>query len=175
MAIDYPYKDSNVSLIQRAVETGVAFRVYNRFTVPATGSVAFKAVLGDRNIALLDRIINSDQSNILYQVFAGATVLTNVGSPFTIRNMNQNSEVVSTSLVQQCTFSGGTESDLDILRGGGVGNNAFGTVFSTGIDHRVFSGNQTVVVKLSNPNVTAADVLVYLKWFEHKGGLEPSV
>ncbi|MNL17331.1 hypothetical protein D3C87_1384190 [compost metagenome] len=151
---------------------GTAFRSWTEASIPTGGiptAQYFVMDIGDRDTALISRIISSDRSNVRYESMAGAVVAT-YGADVPIYNMSQKSFTASKNRIRFCTVSTpGIPVDLDIVRGSaGQGNRTSGSTF-TPEDFRVFKANQQIVVRGINPDtVDPASLLIYLKWIEFK-------
>lgn len=164
------FSDAQLTIVQDAVNRGVAFRSFAEVSIPASGGSQYFAItLGDKDTALFSRIISADRNNVRYEVLAGAAVAS-YGADVPIYRMSQKVGGVSKHRIRQCTISNPgaiTVVDVDVVRGAaGQGNRTTGSTF-TPDDFRVYDRKQEIIVRAVNPDtVDPANFLLYLKWIE---------
>lgn len=160
--------DTKLSLIQRMVDKGDAYRTFVEFDIPANGSKYFSISVGDKAVGFFSRLIVPDQPNIRYEVRTNATIDSYVGSPIPIRNLNGKFTNSSACIFRECTQTSlGELVDIDKLPGQAAsGSNSSGQVYRDPDDLKINPDNNEYLLVLSNPNNVTADTLLYLKWFE---------
>lgn len=156
-----------ISLNQEMVNRGRAFRFFYEAVVPAEGEHTISIQNGANSIYLFSRKVNSDQPALRYEVRTGA-VISSYGPPINPLPMNALLQYPTTNLARACTASSiGVLVDIDIAGGSdGVGHRHEGDTMDDTDDLKVLPPDEEFLIRLVNPNLEAANVLVYMKWFE---------
>lgn len=161
------------TLQENAISWGIAFRMFDEVTIPATGGALWSVVIpADVSAVLFDRVISANQPNIRYEIYGGASGAA-YGSPISIFNMNAQSSKQSGVVFRRLTAGAvaGPIRDLDIARGSeSVGNKSSGETFRAG-DIRIFQPGTEVFIQALNPNASPASFLLYLKFFIAPAGM----
>lgn len=160
--------EAKLTLVQRMVDNGQAYRTFKEIIIPANGTFDLSIKNGEYAVGLYSRLLITDQPMIRYEVRTGATITGYTGEPIPIRPLNAMNQTPSKNTFRQCTQSAlGELADIDIVPGqAGSGSNASGAVYGDADDLKVLPPNDEFLLHFSNPNNTQSKVLIYLKWFE---------
>lgn len=160
--------DTRMSLAQRMVDRGDAFRTFREFAIPANGEKSFSILNGANAIGFFSRLIVTSLPNVRYEVRTGSAIATYTSQPIKIFNLNPMINKPSANTFRECTYSVlGDLGDVDLIPGQAAsGNNAAGDIYSNPDDLKINLPNIEYHLRFLNPNNNPANVLFYLKWFE---------
>lgn len=171
---NYPYFQTKpvLTLVQKEILDGNAFRFYLSFKIPAAnnnpGIYDILINHGPKPIVLFSRLVKSNMPDILYEVYA-APVATAGTILLPTHNMDGRSQKVSglELSLPSAISSVGTQVDLHILTGGTeVGNRLHGEESIDADAMKIQPANKTSLLRFTNPNNEEAEGFIYLKWFE---------
>lgn len=165
------FPDRNVNtamtLINRMIYEGKAFRSFLLFDVPANGAFDISIQNGGNAVHLFSRLVKVNLPNMLYEVRTGPAI-SNYGEPVHIFNMNGYSENTTANTARICTVSNaGVVVDMMPLSGHEEAGNRFvGEESLEADDLKVLPHDTEFLVRITNPNNAIAKGFIYLKWFE---------
>ena len=156
--------------VSNMIDKGYAFRAFVEFTIPAKsggvdGEYSFSVKTGEQVAVLYNRIIDTDQPNIRYEVRTGA-VTTNLREQVEVRPQNpKNVRPVDVDFYRCDYTDAGELSDLDPLPGqAGSGSNASGDIYTASEPKPIPENTESLIV-FKNPNNVECKALLYYKWY----------
>lgn len=160
--------EPTMSLTQRMIYQGNAFRFFHKFTVPANSDYTLSVSNGDNAVHLFSRLVKASVPDVLYEVRDNAVIASYDSSALDIFNMNGYSSKDSANVARVCTASDiGDLVDMHELGGSTeVGNRKTGDESLDPDDIKILKNNNEFLLRLDNPNNEPAVCFLYLKWFE---------
>lgn len=158
---------SEMSLINRMIYEGAAFRSFLLFEVPPESDFTVSILNGPNAVHLFSRLVKASMPNMIYEVRTGATV-TNYGANVPIFNMNAYSQRESANIARICTVSdiGDLTDQMPLAGHEEAGNRFVGEESLEADDLKVLPNDVEFIVRVTNPNTQPAVGFIYLKWFE---------
>lgn len=162
-----------MTITQRQVYQGNAFRLFKLFTIPAAangvdGTFDILIQHGPSAVHLFNRLVKSDLPNVIYEVRANPVASTTIEPAIEIFSMNSYANKTSDNTANICTVTDPGQL-VDFFPLGGsvdVGNRLTGDESIEPNDIKILEHEKSFLLRFKNPNLEEANGFLYLKWFE---------